>query len=212
MKFIITEEEKNHIRNLYDLINEGPIDDYLQPSTTTGTETLVGYLKTAGVTDVLTFKKNCLSQENCFFNKKEIKKLTPLLNDKWDVLADKCWKCYGDPLTSIIRTNETTSKKIEELKPYCQNFEVNEDGSSQCGYDFSGATKIRLNFSKYNDILYTNAHGLLEPDFLNDPNNQQIVNALKPYGRMNPGGNFILNKEVKDLTPLIQLFKTFKTS
>ena len=71
MKFIITEEEKNHIRNLYDIINEGPIEDYLQPSTTTGTETLVGYLKTAGVTDVLTFKKNCLSKKIVFLIKKK---------------------------------------------------------------------------------------------------------------------------------------------
>ena len=211
MKFIITEEEKNHIRNLYDLINEGTVEDYLQPSTTTGTESFIGYLKTAGVTDVLTFKKNCLSQENCFFSKKEIKKLTPLLNDKWDALADKCWACYGGPLTNNIRTNDTTTKKIEELKPYCQNFKVDEDGSSQCDYKFSGQTRINLIFSKLNDIQYAHAYGLIEPDFLNDPNNQQIVNTLKPYGRMNPGSNLILNKEIKDLTPIIQMFKTFKT-
>jgi hypothetical protein len=212
MKFIITEEDKNHIRNLYDLISEGSIEDYLVPSQTVGTETFIDYLKKSGIDGVITFKKNCLSQPNCFFGKKEIKKLTPLINDKWDALADKCWECYGKSVTNNVRISETMTKKIEELKPYCQKFEQNEEGG-ECNYRFSEDSRIYLSLNKdVNGVISPFLHGILSASFINDTKNQVTVSKLKNYGKVNSAGNITINKTVTNLDDIIDAIKNYKTA
>ena len=200
-------ENISRIKKMMGLIVETSIEDYLKPSDTIGTDTYVNYLKDAGVADLITFKRSCLNQNLCGFNKNEVSGLLNSINDTWDVLADKCWECYGKEITHIVRSNEVLLQKIETLKPYCD--EIKEDS---CIILLPNESRMYITFDKnYEGLVDPFVHGQITTEFYNDPKNQHSIKDFHQYGHKFDNGTITLNKPINNLDSFVELIKKYKT-
>jgi len=151
-RLLISEQERQSILKSYGLLSEGVGDDYLVLPNYSVKNVLsfTVAVKNGGYNNISEFKKNCINTDSIPLSKKEKKILLLKLNDKWDVLADKCIKATPNKVYLEYQKNEEIKKKWTTLNPtlkklaqdyigykgrkYCPNFSIEfaENKSFQC--------------------------------------------------------------------------------
>jgi len=93
-KLLISEQERQSILKSHGLLSEIAGDDYLVLSNYSVQKVmaLTKAVKNSGYNSISEFKKSCINNNSISLSKKEKKNLLLNLNDKWNVLADKCMK------------------------------------------------------------------------------------------------------------------------
>ena len=132
-RLLISEQERQSILKSYGLLSEGVGDDYLVlPNYSV--QQVISFtvaVNSSGYNNISEFKKNCINTNSIPLSNQEKKKLLLNLNDKWDVLADKCMKepkltgVYDSNSLGGIKYTETPNKVYAE---YQKNEEIKKNG------------------------------------------------------------------------------------
>ena len=127
-RLLISEQERQSILKSYGLLSEGVGDDYLVlPNYSV--QQVISFtvaVNSSGYNNISEFKKNCINTNSIPLSKQEKKILLLNLNDKWDVLADKCMK--EPKLTGVYDSNSLGGIKYTETpnKVYAE-YQKNEE-------------------------------------------------------------------------------------